>query len=108
MTFDSTWVTCDMTIPISDMIESEKLEDIRRIIRRANEKTIMAPAGLIGEETEGYARHLDSAYKTGCRAFVTTDKQDILWHAAELEPLLGFRLFHPDGDRDRFVAFMNA
>ena len=108
VTADSTYVTCDMTIPISDMVGSEKFEDIRRIIRRENEKRVMAPAGLIGEETEGDARHLDSAYRSGCRAFLTTDKRDILAHAAELEPLLGFRLFHSDEDHDRFVAFINA
>jgi len=104
----STWLTADMTIPISDMVESTKLEQIRKIIRRKNEKKIMAPAGLIGEETEGDARHLDSAYKSACRAFLTTDKQDILQHAAELESVLGFRLFHPDEDHDRFLAFINA
>ena len=108
VTADSTYVTWDMMVSLSDTVESEKFEDIRRIIRRENEKRIMAPAGLIGEETEGDARHLDSAYKSGCRAFLTTDKQDILRHAAELEPLLGLRLFHPDEDRDRFMAFINA
>ena len=108
VTCDSTCVTWDMTIPISDMDASEKLEPIRKIIRRDNEKRIVAPAGLIGEETEGDARHLDSAYKSGCRAFFTTDKQDILEHAAELEPLLGIRLFHPDEDRDRFMAYCRS
>jgi len=108
VTADSTWLTADMTIPISDMVESTKLEQIRKIIRRENEKKIMAPAGPIGEETEGDARHLDSAYKSACHAFLTTDKQDILQHAAELESVLGFRLFHPDEDHDRFLAFINA
>jgi hypothetical protein len=108
VTADSTWLTFDMTIPLSDMDGSEKFEQIRRIIWRANEKKIEAPAGLIGQKTEGDARHLDSAYKSGCRAFFTTDKQDILGHAAELEPLLGFRLFHPDEDRDRFMEFLKA
>ena len=108
VTCDSTWVTWDMTIPISDMDASEKLEPIRKIIRRDNEKRIVAPAGLIGDETEGDARHLDSAYKSGCRAFFTTDKTDILRHAAELEALLGFQLFHPDEDQDRFMAFIEG
>jgi hypothetical protein len=108
VTLDSTWVTLDMTITFDDMVESEKFEDIRRIIRRKNEKRKMTPSGLIGEKTEGDARHLDSAYKSGCRAFLTTDKGDILGHAAELEPLLGFRLFHPDEDRDRFLAFIEG
>src|SRR6266550_403311 len=59
VTCDSTWVTWDMTIPINDMVESEKFEQIREIIRRDNEKRVMAPTGLVGEETEGDARHLD-------------------------------------------------
>jgi len=97
-----------MTIPFSDMEGSEKFEQIRRIIRRSNEKKIEAPAGLIGQRTEGDARHLDSAYKSGCRAFFTTDIQDILNHAAELEVLLGLRVFHPDDDRDRFLTFLGT
>jgi hypothetical protein len=102
VTCDSTWIIADMAIRIGDMEASEKLEQIRMIIRRANEKRIAAPAGLIGEKTEGDARHLDSAYKSGCRAFFTTDKRDILTHATELEPLLGLRLFHPDDDQQQF------
>ncbi len=106
VTADATAFTADMTIPISDMVESEKCEDIRRIIRRDDEELITAEWGIIGKETEGDARHLDSAYKSACRAFLTTDKYDILRHAAKLEALLGFRLFHPDEDRDRFLAFV--
>jgi hypothetical protein len=96
VTCDSTSVTWDMAIRISDTAPSEKLEQIRTIIRRENERLIMVPAGLVGGETEGDARHLDSAYKSGCVGFITTDKQDILTHAAELESLLGLRLFHAD------------
>jgi len=106
VTTDSTWVRTSMSIPISDMEGSEKFEQIRKIIRRANEKTFDASTGFIGLETEGDARHLDSAYKSGCRAFLTTDKQDILAHAAELEPLLGLRLFHPDDDQQRCREFV--
>jgi len=107
VTCDSTLVTCDSTIPISEMVGSQRLDDIRRIIRRPNEKVVQAPAGLIGMHTEGDARHLDSAYKSACQAFITADKGDILEHAAELELLLGFRLFHPD-DEERFRAFVDA
>lgn len=93
VTCDSTYVTCDMTIPIGEMVESEKCAQIRRII---------------GKENEGDARHLDSAYKSGARAFLTTDKTDILQWAAELEALLSIRVFHPDLDRDRFMAFIHG
>src|SRR2546426_10606725 len=44
VTCDSTWVTWDMTIPISDMVGSDKFEQIRQILRLENEKKIMAPA----------------------------------------------------------------
>ncbi len=108
VTCDSAWLTFDMTIPDSDIEGSEKFEQTRKIIRREKENVRKVPAGLIGEQTEGDARHLDSAYKSGCRAFFTKDRRDILDHAAELEELLGLRLFHPDEDRDRFIAFLNA
>jgi hypothetical protein len=107
VTADSTWVTWDMTIPCSDMEGSAKFEQIRQIIRRAKENLRNVPAGLIGEQTEGDARHLDSAYKSGCRAFFTKDRRDMLSHAAELEELLGLRLFHPD-EEERFMAFLAA
>ena len=107
ITADSTWLTADMTIPFSDMEGSEKFEQIRQIIRREKENLRKAPAGRIGEQTEGDARHLDSAYKSGCRAFFTKDGQDILDHAAELEELLGLRLFHPD-EEQRFMVFLGS
>ena len=105
VTADSTWLTCDMTIPLSDMEGSDKFEQIRQIIRRAKENIRKVPAGLIGEQTEGDARHLDSAYKSGCRAFFTKDRRDILVHSTELEELLGLRCFHPD-DEERFMTFL--
>lgn len=108
ITCDSTWLDWSMDIPLSEGDPSEKFEEIRRIVRRDNEKRVEAPTGLIGVRTEGDARHLDSAYKSGCRAFLTTDKGDILNHAPELEPLLGLRLFHPDQDRDQFIAFVES
>jgi len=108
ITCDSTWLDCSMDIPIGEGDPSEKFEEIRRVVRRDNEKRVEAPTGLIGLRTEGDARHLDSAYKSGCRAFLTTDKGDILNHAPELERLLGLRLFHPDQDRDKFIAFVTA
>jgi len=53
ITADSTWLTADMTIPFSDMEGSEKFEQIRQIIRREKENLRKAPAGRIGEQTEG-------------------------------------------------------
>ncbi len=105
VTADSTWLTWDMTIRVSDMEGSEKFERVRQIVRREKENVRDVPAGLIGEQTEGDARHLDSAYKSGCRAFFTQDRRDILDHAAALEDLLALRLFHPD-EEERFMAFL--
>lgn len=113
VTMDSTWVRFSMPIPISDMEASPKIDEIRKVLWRRtgegiNEKRVNAPAGFIGMVTEGDARHLDSAYKSRCRAFLTKDKRDILSHADELEQLLGFRPFHPDDDREQFCAFVEA
>src|SRR2546430_280305 len=66
VTADSTLLTWDMAIPCSDMEGSEKFERVRQIVRREKENVRDVPAGLIGEHTEGDARHLDSAYKSGC------------------------------------------
>lgn len=40
--------------------------------------------------------HVDSAYKSGCRFFFTTDKGDVLAHRDSLSQMLGIRFFHPD------------
>jgi hypothetical protein len=67
----------------ADYQESRHLPEIRRIIGPANRRD---------------ALHLDSAFKTGCAAMVTADR-DILDHRDKLEALLGFRIFRPD-ERD--------
>jgi len=74
-----------------DMKGSEHLTEISRIVDPSNRRD---------------ALHLDSAYKTGCAAFVTVDR-DILDHRDELEQLLSIRIFHPELDKtelDRFIA----
>lgn len=40
------------------------------------------------------ALHLDSAYKSNCKIFVTSDKDDIWKHRVELLRLLGITVFH--------------
>lgn len=60
---------------------------------------------IIGPTDRRDALHIDSAYKTGCVAFVTADS-DILDHKGELA-LLGVRFFHSDRDSEelrRFIA----
>jgi len=59
---------------------------------------------IVGEKNRRDALHIDSAFKSGCIAFVTTDS-DFLAHAQELESLLGIQLFRPSDVKEivRFV-----
>ena len=74
----------------ADFEGSPHLPEIRRIIGAANRRD---------------ALHVDSAFKTGCAAMVTVDG-DILDHTAELEALLGLRIFHPDRDKEALRRFI--
>ena len=52
-------------------------------------------------DTRKDALQLDSAYLSKAAAFTTSDKRDIVAHRAELEPLLGLRIFYfPDEEPD--------
>lgn len=90
VTADCTYFTADSADLISEMVPSGLFEDIKRIIG--------------GEEFD--ARHIDSAYKTGCDAFLSKDKQDIVNRREQLESLLGVRFFHPHDDWDEFLEFL--
>lgn len=72
----------------NDFKGSERLPEIRKIIGGRRD-----------------ALHVDSAYKTGCRAFVTVDG-DILNHRQQLEALLGVRVFHPERDAEALRRFI--
>jgi hypothetical protein len=50
---------------------------------------------IVGPANRRDALHVDSAYQSGCRAFVTTDN-DILAHRAELESLLSIAILQAD------------
>lgn len=65
-----------------DFSGSEHLRAIRRIVGTSNRRD---------------ALHVDSAYKSGCSCFVTTDS-DILGKRGELEALLGISFCHPKED----------
>ncbi len=52
--------------------------------------------------------HVDSAYKSGCKCFVTRDKDDILSKRESLEKLLGIRFFHPEDDREELAKFIKT
>lgn len=61
---------------------------------------------IIGSANRRDALHIDSAYKTGCAAFVTKDR-DILDHKLELEAFLKIRFFDPDKDIEDLRRFIS-
>jgi hypothetical protein len=61
---------------------------------------------IVGRQNRRDALHIDSAYKSACKAFLSRDKKDILSKGIELEALLGVRFFHPDHDWNNFLAFL--
>lgn len=63
---------------------------------------------IVGQQSRRDALHIDSAYKSDCKAFFSRDKKDILSNRVELEPLLGIRFFHPDEDWNQFLAFLRT
>jgi hypothetical protein len=61
---------------------------------------------IVGHQNRRDALHVDSAFKSGCLAFITRDS-DILDHKTRLEGILGIRFFDPDtepNDLEPFVA----
>ena len=78
---------------IGDFSPSKFYGQILRIVRQQNRRD---------------ALHIDSAYKSGCKAFLSRDKRDILSNRIELEALLGIRFFHPDDDWNQFLVFLQT
>ena len=60
---------------------------------------------IVGHQHRRDCLHLDSAYKSGCAAFVTRDS-DILKHRRDLEDLLGFPIMNPDEDYARLLQLL--
>jgi hypothetical protein len=48
----------------------------------------------IGPESRRDVLHFDSAHKTACKIFLTSDKGNIWSKRAELEALTGIKIFH--------------
>jgi hypothetical protein len=92
ITADSTFSTADDTTTRISDCESDMFVPIRDIVGGQNEFDI---------------RHIDSAYKTGCRYFFTRDKTDILRWRSELHSLLGITFLHPDEDLSEFLRLLN-
>ncbi len=65
---------------------------------------------VIGSSNRRDALHVDSAFKQGCVAFITPDKEHILEHKTELESMLGVRFFHFSewSNLEQFVAGSGA
>lgn len=63
-----------------------------------------AIAKVIGAHNKADVQHITSAHDAGCTALLTSDKGDIWRHRAELQSLLGIRVFHSSSEWADFVA----
>lgn len=86
---DSTWA--DETGTWDDYHESEHLSQILELVGRNNIRD---------------AKHLDSAYRAKCKAFLTSDNDDIASKAIEIYALLGIRVFHATRDWAAFISYV--
>jgi hypothetical protein len=60
---------------------------------------------IVGRQHRRDALHVDSAFDSGCSAFITPDS-DILEHKTRLQGLLGMRFFHPLADLSDLEQFI--
>jgi hypothetical protein len=79
LTCDSTLITADSDILISDTIHSEIFDLIKSIVGANNFNDI---------------RHIDTAFKENCKIFISPDKDDIINKGEGLENLTGIRFFY--------------
>jgi hypothetical protein len=82
----------EMNFDWSDISGSEHLQQIQTIL---------------GPGKRGDALHMDSAFKSGCRVFVTRDT-NILSKTKDLKSVLSIEFLHPDNDYDELVALISA
>ena len=61
----------------------------------------------IGPEKRRDVLHFDSAYKTGCKLFLTSDKGDIWSKRAALESLTGIKSFFTAFELEEFLEYFN-
>lgn len=65
--------------------------------------------GVLGKHRRTDAQHLDSAYMTECRAFLTSDKDYIAGaNRAALEAITGLRIFHVETEWQAFIDFIEG
>lgn len=63
---------------------------------------------IVGKQNRADVQHLDSAGKSNCKAFLTSDKGDIWKHREQLEPLLDIRIFHSATELPQFLEYVKA
>lgn len=63
---------------------------------------------IIGSSQRRDALHLDSAYKTKCQAFVTSDKDHIYKNKEELEKLLGLKIFYYPTEVKNLIDYLKT
>lgn len=63
---------------------------------------------LVGHNNLRDAKHLDSAFRSRCHAFLTSDQDDIVSRASEIYALLGLRVFNNTKDWTAFSAYVEA
>ena len=61
---------------------------------------------LLGQNNLLDVKHLDSAYMSGCQVFLTSDKDDLTSRRAEIEKLLGIKVFHVLEDWQEFLRLI--
>jgi hypothetical protein len=88
----------DLNLPIQDLPGA--------ITDYSGSDQMGAIISTIGNSNRRDALHLDSALKSGCSAFITTDSH-ILKTKGELERLLGIRIFSPNEFSD-LEQFLNS
>lgn len=79
LTCDSTFITADSDMLISDTVHSEIFDSIKRIVGSNNFNDI---------------RHIDTAFKEKCKIFISPDKDDIINKGTDLENLTGIKFFY--------------
>ncbi len=63
---------------------------------------------IVGSRNRIDALHIDSAYKSRCRAFFSRDSKHIIRNREALHDATGIRFFHPDSDWTEFIIFLSC
>lgn len=61
---------------------------------------------IVGPENSRDAKHLDSAYATGCTVFLTSDKTDIWSKREQIQRATGMTVMHVQSDWLAFVQLL--